>query len=436
LGVRESLGTLRDMVQGDADGPGRAPHFLMLYFVLPAALILPPTLLMGASFPVLQRVVQTDLARLGRRVGLLQLANVAGSVLGATLVGWVALDAMGTAGTIKALTALSAAFLLPLAALRRAGRQQSRPRLAAPAALFVSIVGVLMLLPDSRVLGAWLHGATGSHLIAGEDGSGLSVLRLESGQNPAVTVFVNGKGQSTMPYGDVQTALGMLPVFLHPDPRDAAIIGLGSGNTAYAVAGRQELTRIVSVEIIRSQLDGLRALRTRYPYGGLAGLLDDRRIEHQAGDGRTFLLRAGPTFDIIEADALRPRSAYSGYLYSVEYFELVRSRLRRRGLAATWAPTARVRDTFVRVFPYAVVVPGILIGSNEPIDLDPRVIAARLGDARVRAHYARAGIDALRMMREHLLNPTVYRPDFDRSALTDVNTDLFPKDEFDLRSAR
>jgi hypothetical protein len=40
------------------------------------------------------------------------------------------------------------------------------------------------------------------------------------------------------------------------------------------------------------------------------------------------------------------------------------------------------------------------------------------------------------MIGEYLAEPAVYRPDFNRSALTDVNTDLFPKDEFDLSRRR
>ena len=67
----------------------------MLYFGLPAILILPPTLLMGFSFPILQRLVQTDFARLGRRIGLLMLANIGGSVVGTIVTGWVALDLLG-----------------------------------------------------------------------------------------------------------------------------------------------------------------------------------------------------------------------------------------------------------------------------------------------------------------------------------------------------
>ena len=124
------------------------------------------------------------------------------------------------------------------------------------------------------------------------------------------------------------------------------------------------------------------------------------RIQYLAGDGRIFLMHSPAKFDIIEADALRPSSAYSGNLYSEEYFTLMRSRLRPQGLAATWLPTARVHNAFVRVFPYVVSVPGILVGSSEPIaidrDADP---AASRRSSRARplraSRHQRRGVDVV-----------------------------------------
>jgi spermidine synthase len=298
-------------------------------------------------------------------------------------------------------------------------------------AIIMLLIGWAM--PDAATLWARLHGASLDRLVFGEDASGLSVLRIEPGARQArATVFVNGVGQSVMPYGDVHTALGMLPAFIHPDPKQVAIIGLGSGDTVYGVAGRPEIETITSIEIIRPQLATLKQLSRVFPYGGLFGLLSDSRIESVSGDGRIYLMHSGRKFDIIEADALRPSSAYSGNLYSVEYFTLVRDRLQPKGLAATWAPTARVHNGFIRVFPHVLSVPGILIGSNDPIELNREAIASRLADQRVRDHYARAGIDAEQLMSSYLAEPARYNPDFDRAALTDFNTDLFPKDEYDL----
>jgi hypothetical protein len=53
-------------------------HVMRLYVLLPLALFFVPTVLMGLSFPILQRAVHNDPAASGRRVGALQAANIAG----------------------------------------------------------------------------------------------------------------------------------------------------------------------------------------------------------------------------------------------------------------------------------------------------------------------------------------------------------------------
>ena len=406
--------------------------FLALYVAIPAALVLPPTLLMGFSFPVLQRVVQTSLPRIGRRVGVLLLANVIGSMIGTALTGFLLLDRVGTAGTMRLLAIVSGVFgaLAILVALQSRG---VRPRRlpAIPAAVVGSafvFVPLLMVMPPSGTLWAHLHGTVVEAMAYAEDGSGLSVVNTD-GRN--AILYANGIGQGSMPYGEVHTALGALPAFIHPSPRTAAVIGLGSGDTVHAVAGRREIARVTCVEIIRGELTTLRELRQRFPYGGLLNLVEDGRIEQVFGDGRIHLRRGG-VYDIIEADALRPGSAYSGALYSDTYFALVREHLAPNGLAATWAPTQRVYNTFIRAFPYVVGMPGILIGSNDPIQIDRAAIEARLADAATREYFGRAGIDIRTLLAMYLDAPTLYTPAYPRQQLVDVNTDLFPKDEFDL----
>ena len=77
----------------------RAP-FGQLYVWLPVVLVGPPTLAMGASFPFLQKVALLDLDHIGRRVGGILLANVAGSTAGAVLTGWLGLTWLGSAGLL------------------------------------------------------------------------------------------------------------------------------------------------------------------------------------------------------------------------------------------------------------------------------------------------------------------------------------------------
>ena len=158
--VRQGVDRLRN-----GEFPG---NFLMLYFGLPAILILPPTLLMGFSFPILQMIVQTDFARLGRRVGTLMLANIGGSVVGTILTGWVALDLLGTAGTLRGISAISAVFLLAavILSLRRI------PRMVGIIFVALLVAAVLRLLPPASFLWARLHGTTVPRMVYGEDASG------------------------------------------------------------------------------------------------------------------------------------------------------------------------------------------------------------------------------------------------------------------------
>jgi predicted membrane-bound spermidine synthase len=410
-----------------------SPSQTAFYLGLPALLILPPTLLMGVSFPLLQRGAHSDLEALGRRVGMLQTANIFGSTSGVILVGLWLIDGFGTAGTLRILTLGSLVFLL--LAVAAAARPAARAvRAVAVAGAIAVPAGSAWLVPSSELLWARLHGVRPAQLIYAEDGTGLTVL---TNEDPAFQrrtgVYVNGLGQSWVPFSGVHSYLGLVPVLLHPDPKRIAIIGLGSGDTVYSAAGRSETERIDCIEIIGGQIETLRTLYTRNGYEGLGRLLEDPRVRFIVGDGRRFVMQSREGYDIIEADALRPASAYAGTLYSIEYFELMRSRLAPGGLAVTWAPTARVYATFADVFPHVAVIEPMLIGSNEPIVLDADAVRERAQEPRTVDHYRRAGIDLDEHVRTFLR--TFRNPPQPSSPAPDelLNTDLFPRDELRAR---
>jgi predicted membrane-bound spermidine synthase len=400
---------------------------------VPLVIVGPPTVAMGASFPLVQKIVLVNAGRIGSRVGLVLVANIAGSTLGSILTGWFALTYLGSAASLKVLTAIGGVFLV-IGALAP-GTRRTTWKFAVPALAGLLIGSVTLQLPDGRRLWSTLHGAAPHHTVHAEDATGLSVLKATGSGG---TVFVNGIGQSWIPYGNIHTALGALPAFVHPNPRRALIIGLGSGDTVYALAGRAELSRVTCVEIIRPQLATLKAWEGRTREPGLQGLLGHPRIEHVAGDGRSYLMRSKQRFDIIEADALRPASAYSGNLYSVGYFSLVRSRLASGGIAVTWVPTRRVADTFDAVFPHVLHFGDIALGSEEPVPFDADAILRRLNEPAVQAYYFRAGILINELLARYLNPAALRRVDAATSRRrTDLNEDLFPRDEFNVpRSAR
>jgi spermidine synthase len=427
--VQATVGLLRSVTSGGRDAAALTQlyDFIILYIGMPLLLIGPPTVLMGMSFPYLQKASHAALATLGRRIGTLLAANIAGSALGAMLAGWLLVPRLGTATTLKALVALGALFALPL--MRGTSPRSPVARLV-PAGILLFAAGAVVALPDGGTLWARLHSSPPGQILFAEDGAGLSLLKTETPDfSGNVGVFVNGLGQSWIPYGSVHTALGALPAFLHPSPARVLVIGLGSGDTAFGAAGRRSVKEVVSVEIIGVQRDTLERLARLQAYPGLRAFLSDGRVQHRTGDGRAYILQDDRPFDIIEADALRPGSAYSGNLYSREYFDLLRRHLAPGGLAVTWAPTPRIQRTFLSVFPHVVGFHDIFVGSNEPIAEDTAAIEARI--AAERTYFEAAGIDIVDLLRRYLAVPVRFGPESAR-AVDDLNTDTFPKDEFAL----
>lgn len=411
------------------EGAAFVQLFVSIYFLLPLLLIAPATFLMGLSFPLLQRAVQVSPALIGRRVGWLQALNIGGSLLGATLVGWVALDFLGTAGTMRGLVCLGGIFAL-LFAWHSASSAGGRAVLGGCA--LVLLVAMMRLLPSQEKLWATLHGAQPEAIILAESSSGLSLLKFsEKVGEQEILVFTNGLGQSWLPYGSIHTQIGMLGAMLHPKPEEVAVIGLGSGDTVFALAGSPHTTRLTCIEIVHPVYETLLTLAPRYPYPALAALLEDARIEWRFTDARTYLQRSESLFDIIEADALRPNSAYSGNLYSLEYFRMIRDHLKPGGLAVTWVPTERILRTFLQVFPHVILVNGVAVGSREAIETDPETIKARLADPFTTAHYRRIGTDVAPLLAPILTEQFFrYTPDLERGPPSDLNSDLFPRDEF------
>jgi predicted membrane-bound spermidine synthase len=387
-----------------------------LYLLLPVLLFGAPTFLMGFSFPVLQRAVHDDVRTSGRKVGLLQAANIAGCVAGSLLVGLVAVDRLGTAATLTALVLAGAVF----AALgwRRCGRVFAGALLA--------IVALGAALPTSDALWRRLHGlpAGGPRALFEEDATGVVALTEEPPQTRwRFRLSVNGKGNSWLPFGGSHTALGALPAIVHPLPRRVAVVGLGSGDTAWAAGCRPETESVTVVELSSPQPRALRRLLEVEPFPDLRRLLGDPRVRVRIADGRQVLQAETHTYDLIEADAIWPAAAYSGNLYSLEFFELCARRLRPGGVVCTWSPTERVRATFTRVLPYVLAVSdgSILVGSRWPLPLDRAAWLHRLDAATDYLGHGRA-----RALRDRLLTMAPAGPPPSVSS----NEDLFPRDEF------
>jgi spermidine synthase len=170
----------------------------------------------------------------------------------------------------------------------------------------------------------------------------------------------------------------------------------------------------------------------------LQRMFADPRYEARVGDGRKYLLGHDQRYDLITVDTLRPTAAFSGSLYSQEFYELVRDRLDDGGIVAQWIPTGRVPNTVATVFPYVVAmsVPTynkgamFFVASRRPIELDPALLEQRFAAVPVESFgpTQRASLATFlrAATRRCIANGAVARGLPSR----DVNLDLRPRDEY------
>jgi spermidine synthase len=391
-------------------------RILLLYLLLPIFLFGIPTVLMGISFSLLQQGVQDEPSLVGKKVGILQSSNILGNVLGSLIAGLVLIHWFGTPRALQTVMFLGIFFPVVGATVCSDKRQW----------FFAALLLLIGLFwPSSSEFWGRLHGVSTGQGRYAEDASGLMAITPDDSQEHDYRVSMNGKLQSWIPFGGAHTELGVLAAILHPEPIDAAIIGLGSGDTAWAAACRSELQEIHVFEICAAEKVLLRQIANDFPE--MHRLMTDGRVSIIDDDGRKALAMSTRKYDMIEADALPPQCAYAGNIYSIEFFRLCASKLKPRGLMCQWAPTVRTMRTFASAFPYVVIAPtnSILIGSNEPIELDLETLRARLSSPQTSSHL---GTRILSEMESRLLElRTLVLPDEEFSS---VNSDLFPMDEF------
>jgi len=294
-----------------------------------------PTVCMGAAFSHLSRWAAACGAGFGRAIG----ANTLGAALAPAVFGvWLT----PSFGAKAALLAVPAGYaVLAAISARRLPRLACWPlALALAVALWAPPLRFVELAPGGRLV-SYREGAMAAVSVV-EDADGVATLRINNRQQ---------EGSSAT--GLVDGRQGMLPLLLHPAPRRALFLGLGTGVTAAAAAEDRAL-QVEAVELLPEVAEAARLFHEAAAGGAPA------RLHVQIADARRFVRTGRRQYDVVVADNFHPARSGSGALYTVEHFRAVRERLAPGGLFCQWLPlhqldadTLRsIVATFLAVFPH------------------------------------------------------------------------------------
>ncbi|MEE8557398.1 MAG: fused MFS/spermidine synthase [Myxococcota bacterium] len=383
---------------------------LLLLVALPMVLL--PTLLFGAAFPVLIRVYTAQARTVGEGIAVVTAINTAGSILGSLLLGFWWIPAFGMSLSLYLLILIQL-LVGVLCVVRFHSAPAPRRLVTAGATLLVALAvaqGFGGVYVEETIVGRDLRRAGG--LLAYRDALERSVAALRfrrEGRTAIVTVQATERGRLLRsnglpeaevrfkpPYGGrAEALLGILPYLAARSPERALVVGLGGARTVAALL-ETDLRRIEVVELEARVVEAIPVL-----YEGLPNPLENPRVRLRIDDGRHELLlrrfRDQPGYDVIASQPSHPWLPGSASLFTEEYFGLALENLSVGGVFAAWFNGFRMDPrsllsivaSFERVFPGSFVFEDesrqsfILLGSRRPIELDLARIRARIRRPRL-----------------------------------------------------
>jgi spermidine synthase len=333
--------------------------------IVTSVVVMPAALVAGYQFPLLVAVVGQGQRRVGREVGLTYASNTLGAIAGAVAGGFGLLPLLTAPGTWRwtamGLAVLAGAALLVDRLRHRDAAPWRRSGAVAPVALLA--IGAVLLAAAPGPTAFWRHSGIGgrradrdfggpndvralmradrARLIWEAEGRESSVSLI---QGHGYTFMVNGKTDGSA-LGDAPTQIlsGMIGSMLHPDPRRALVIGLGTGSTAGWLAALPGMERVDVVELEPAVVRVAEACADVNQR-----VLERDNVHLIIGDGRELLLTTDRRYDVIFSEPSNPYRAGISSLFTQEFYRAAADRLTDDGLFLQWLQGYEVDAAVVR----------------------------------------------------------------------------------------
>jgi spermidine synthase len=372
-------------------------------------IMLLPTFFSGASFPIITRLAAQQ-GSTGRAVSDAYSTNTLGCIIGSLATGFLFIPSLGSERTLLLAGAIAlfgaGGLLLSLSVPRRP---------ALPVGLAVVGLAGFILLPgwDTLVMNSGVY--VYSRYMAGSsikdkmaeykllyyrEGATATVAVLESRRGHRI-LRVNGKTDGSSE-GDnyTQMLLGYLPSLYARHQENALVIGLGTGVSSSCVLDlpfKSVETAEISPEVIEA---------AHYFSELNNAVFSDPRSTLRVLDARTWLMAMPRSYDIITSEPSNPWQTGNANLFTVDFFRLAARRLAPGGVFTQWLPFYHMNPNHFRlilksfrtVFPHVNVwlaaTDTIIIGSMDPLVIDPNRLKETLARSAVRSKFASLGIDS------------------------------------------
>jgi len=307
-----------------------------------------PSIFMGVLFPLGLRIYANDINEIGVKTGKIFFFNTIGSVIGSVITGFLLIPFVGMWNTTLILVNLSLiiAFYMGYIIKKMSYKQFSF-------LLAVFIFSNLFVISDKRTFHKEVEGFDVIYYAEGLSGTVTAI------ENQGYRgLFVDGQNVSGTDY--VLTAdskmLGHLPLLISGDPKKALTVGYGTGATSYSMLLHG--VDVDAVEIEKKIIEAAHLFEkvNHYSY-------NNEKLDIIIDDARNYIDVVDKNFDVIVTDVTNLKYKRNPYLYTLEYFEIMKKALNDNGIAAAWLPLGGLSfndlkiliRTFDMVFPHTTI---------------------------------------------------------------------------------
>lgn len=362
-------------------------------------ILLPLCAILSFLFSLACSINRGKAAETGVSIGVNYMFESLGSVAGGLVVGFVLIRIFGSMQLMAVVAALNllSAFLLFFV-------EKGEPRrgfLSMTAALFIAVFSML-------IFGGWA--SIDRHLLK-EQWSGYDLLATGNSVYGNISIvkrggqfsfFDNGLRMYTVPDKISAEEAVHFAMLEHPDPKTVLIIGgLFGGLLEEALKHPVSSVDYVELDPVIIKM-AKEILPSKY-----SAQLSDKRVSIQNADGRYFVKNARRKYDCVIIDVGDPLSAQINRYYTLEFFEEIRSLLKKNGIVSLGLSSSesyinrQLREllqsvylTMSEVFADIKIIPGFksyFLASNSPGSLtyDYNILVDRAASRKISLEYVR-----------------------------------------------
>ncbi len=386
-------------------------------FVAGFILMIIPTILIGASFPVGRQICAA-----AKSQSVVYPVSAIGALLGSLCAGFILIPLIGVRPSLL-LTAGLNAMVGCVLILRNTEKSQVISGAAIGGTILTGGVGLMVLLwgnsPPFLKNGTFWAQRINDTLVEHTETVDANIATFMDDQGIHRIYVDNDETADTSRQGSTPyRIIAHLPLLLHPNPEHGLVLGFGMGITSHTMT--QHDVRVDTVE----NPDGLIETAQKYFADVNHSVLDSSSFNHTLNDERNYLLMTPKRYDVISIGARHPLvSSRGANLYTADFYRQCKRILTEDGIICRWIPLKQLPEThlkiivrtFMEVFPNATIwykyTPdfALLIGAPERLKINYQRLMERSQMLRVYEVLATDDLDGMSLLDSFMMGEKAVR---------------------------